>query len=281
MGKILFTNDRDGNDDVYVMNADGSNVTNLTNHPAHDGGGAFSWDGAKIAFNSLRDGNAEIYVMNTDGSNQTRLTTGTLHSSSAAWSPNGNKIAFIKGSSTPVAFMTPLPFPDEAFLMDANGSNQTQLTYFSSTPTPTSCTYPCRASIGGITWAPDSSKIALSYFGIHTMDPDVSGWAGMTKVPPSNSNFCPSWSPDGTKIAFIGPSTEIFVMDTNGGNITQLTAPTFAGFQPCWSPDGTKLAFTNAASPLAQVFVMDANGNNQVQLTFPPGRSYTANMVWR
>jgi Tol biopolymer transport system component len=281
MGKILFTNNRDGTDEVYVMNADGSNLTNLTNHPAYDSGGTFSWDGTKIAFSSPRDGNVEIYVMDSNGSNQTRLTTGTLNSFFPVWSPNGDKIAFIKGSSTPVAIMTPLPFPDEAFLMDANGSNQTQLTYFSSTPTPTSCTPPCQARIGGITWAPDNSKIALSYFGIQTMDPDVSGWAGIAKLPPSNNNRCPAWSPDGTKVAFVGAGTEIFTMDSNGGNIVQLTAPTSAGFQPSWSPDGTKLAFTKIVSLAAQVFVMDANGSNQVQLTFPPGRSYITNMAWR
>ena len=72
-GKIAFISNRDGNDEIYVMNADGSNQTRLTNNPAMIRP-SFSPDGSKIAFVSNRDGNYEIYVMNADGSNQTRLT---------------------------------------------------------------------------------------------------------------------------------------------------------------------------------------------------------------
>ena len=50
--------------DIFLMNADGSNLTNLTNHPDSDTGPVISPDGTKVLFNSFRDGNAEIYVMN-------------------------------------------------------------------------------------------------------------------------------------------------------------------------------------------------------------------------
>src|SRR5438132_14125627 len=73
-GKIAFTTNRDGNNEVYVMNADGSNPTNLTQSPAADEFPAWSPGGDKIAFKSDRDGNGEIYVMNVDGSRPTRLT---------------------------------------------------------------------------------------------------------------------------------------------------------------------------------------------------------------
>jgi Tol biopolymer transport system component len=75
-GKIAFSSDRDGNTEIYVMNAqDGSNQTNLTMNPAFDFDPSWSPDGTKIAFSSDRDGNTEIYVMNAqDGSNQARLT---------------------------------------------------------------------------------------------------------------------------------------------------------------------------------------------------------------
>src|SRR5207302_2193555 len=56
-GKIAFVSDRDGNFEIYVMDADGSNQTRLTNNPAHDGEPAWSPDGAKIVFVSQRDGN--------------------------------------------------------------------------------------------------------------------------------------------------------------------------------------------------------------------------------
>ncbi len=63
--RIAFDSDRDGNFEVYAMNADGSGVTRLTVRDAHDVGPAWSPDGRRIAFHSNReDGNWDIYVMN-------------------------------------------------------------------------------------------------------------------------------------------------------------------------------------------------------------------------
>ena len=62
-GKISFSSDRDGNREIYVMDAAGTNQTNLTNSAAQDYEPAWSPDGSKIAFRSDRDGNGEIYVM--------------------------------------------------------------------------------------------------------------------------------------------------------------------------------------------------------------------------
>src|SRR6266542_3810724 len=67
-GKIAFASNRDGNWEIYAMNADGSGQTDLTNNLANDTQPAWSADGQKLDFTSDRDGNEEIYVMNTDGS---------------------------------------------------------------------------------------------------------------------------------------------------------------------------------------------------------------------
>lgn len=76
-GKIAFASRRDGNDEIYVMDADGANPTRITFHPACDVGPAWSPDGARLAFTSRRDGNFEIYSMNADGTNVRRLTDRT------------------------------------------------------------------------------------------------------------------------------------------------------------------------------------------------------------
>jgi Tol biopolymer transport system component len=73
-GKIAFVSNRDGNNEIYVMDADGSNQTRLTNNSADDSSPAWSPDGARIVFVSNRDGNFLIYTMNANGSSQTRLT---------------------------------------------------------------------------------------------------------------------------------------------------------------------------------------------------------------
>ena len=83
-GRIVFTSERDGNGEIYVMNADGSGLTRLTNNPARDIEPSWSPDGRRMAFISGRDDadpehcppecNWEVYVMGMDGDRQTRLT---------------------------------------------------------------------------------------------------------------------------------------------------------------------------------------------------------------
>ncbi|NIV59296.1 MAG: hypothetical protein GWN48_28980, partial [Actinobacteria bacterium] len=73
--RIAFTSFRDGDGEIYVMNADGTGLTRLTNDPATDQDPVWSPDGSQIAFVSDRDGNDEIYVMNADdGGGLIRLT---------------------------------------------------------------------------------------------------------------------------------------------------------------------------------------------------------------
>jgi len=71
--KIAFQSDRDGDHEIYVMNADGTEVQQLTDNDDGDWVPVWSPDGNKIAFNSGRDGDHEIYVMNADGSNVVSL----------------------------------------------------------------------------------------------------------------------------------------------------------------------------------------------------------------
>jgi len=73
--KVVFSSDRHGNEEIYIMSADGTGQTNVTHHPADDDHPAFSPDGMTIVFRSDRDdGNDEIYIMAADGSGQTNLT---------------------------------------------------------------------------------------------------------------------------------------------------------------------------------------------------------------
>ena len=75
--KIVFTTNRDGNYEIYLMNTDGSGQTRLTSSSGDDMAPSWQLDGKRIAFDSNRDGNWNVYTMNTDGSGQTQLTTNT------------------------------------------------------------------------------------------------------------------------------------------------------------------------------------------------------------
>ncbi|HEX8072836.1 MAG TPA: S8 family serine peptidase [Pyrinomonadaceae bacterium] len=84
--KIAFASNRDdASYEIYVMNADGSNVRRLTNSPGADLAPAWSPDGSQLIFSSARDGNAELYVMNADGTGQTRLTNNAAADTEPAW----------------------------------------------------------------------------------------------------------------------------------------------------------------------------------------------------
>jgi Tol biopolymer transport system component len=87
--KIVFTSDRDGNEEIYISNPDGSKAVRLTKHPARDFAPSWSPDGKKIAFTTDRDGlyNEEIYVMNIDGSKQVNVSNNPTVDRDPVWSP--------------------------------------------------------------------------------------------------------------------------------------------------------------------------------------------------
>ncbi|HEY7734495.1 MAG TPA: hypothetical protein VIB07_06850, partial [Nitrososphaera sp.] len=117
-GIIAFYRGPDFSEEIYVMNSDGSDPTNVSNDPDSDSDPSISPDGTKIAFTRLSDGNYEIYVMNTDGSDQTNISNSPASDYYPNWSPDGSKIAFTRYDSTE---STP---NEQVWIMDADGDNQ-------------------------------------------------------------------------------------------------------------------------------------------------------------
>jgi Tol biopolymer transport system component len=91
---ILFDSTRDGNTEIYVMDADGSNQRRLTNDLGEDWGASWSPDGRLVSFNSTRTGTYEIYVMEADGSGVRQLTSDGQTNVTPTWSPDGSRIAY-------------------------------------------------------------------------------------------------------------------------------------------------------------------------------------------
>src|SRR5438093_10355678 len=110
-GRIAFVSDRDGNPEIYVMNADGTGLRRLTNNAASDGQPAWSPDGTKIAFVRGSGLGEEIYVVKSDGTGLKRLTNNGYFDETPAWSPDGTKIAFVSSADT----------YRHIYLMNANG----------------------------------------------------------------------------------------------------------------------------------------------------------------
>lgn len=132
---IAFTSNRDGNQEIYVIDADGEGLRRLTNAAGSDANPAFSPKGDRIAFESNRDGTPEIYVMNADGGEPTRLTNfsavptpSNVSVTKPTWSPKGDRIAFQRrvGAQGVRGHF-------EIYTMNADGSDVTQITV---TPSP-------------------------------------------------------------------------------------------------------------------------------------------------
>lgn len=107
------TSDRDGNWEIYGMNADGSNVRRLTDNEETDYFPAWSPDGASLAFSTRRDGNMEIYLMDAGGSNLLDLTNHEAVDIMPNWSPDGTQLAFRSDRDG----------NQEIYMMDADGGN--------------------------------------------------------------------------------------------------------------------------------------------------------------
>jgi TolB protein len=248
-GRIAFVTARDGNDEVYSMNADGTSPTRLTNDPAADTQPAWSPDGRRIAFVSFRDGNGEIYVMNADGTGQTRITNTAAGESSPTWSPDRKKIAFYSGDAP--CSIDSCNF--EIYSMNADGTGVTQLTnntVFDGHPR----------------WSPDGTRIAFDRFAdrrasdgtlrtdydLYTMNADGSNQVSLLSSENDRIRLG-DWSPDSTKIVFEWHDA-IYSIGSTGGQ-PGLVAACFVNIGcggdtgllsvPVFSPDGAEVAFSH------------------------------------
>lgn len=117
--KIAFSTDWGGDSQIYVMNADGSDLVSISYTVSPwDHNPVWSPDSRKIAFNSYRDGNYEIYVVNADGTGLINLTKNPVDEGEKVWSPDGTKIAFVSSRDGDSGI----------FLIDADGTNLIRLT---------------------------------------------------------------------------------------------------------------------------------------------------------
>jgi dipeptidyl aminopeptidase/acylaminoacyl peptidase len=261
-GKIVFRANRDGNAEIYTMNADGTNRVDLTRNPAEDVDPRWSPDGTRIVFASNRSGNYEIYTMNADGSGLTRLTYTSTDNRRPAWTADGH-ILFHSGT-----------FPNRAiYRINVDGSGLQQLT-----PASSDNAYP--------TASPRGDRIAFSSLRsgsqrLYTMNSSGGAVQLVTPAPPGpeTSDVEANWSPRGNDLVFVrfdsSNGSDLYAVHTDGSDLRQLTnTPDRIEFEPAWSPDGTKIVF-HACSGLGTpeqhcaIYTMNSDGSGETEISTP------------
>ncbi len=264
--RIVFSWNRDGDFDLFVMDADTQQVVSpLTDNTASDITPVWSPDGTRIAFASNVNNNFEIYVLNPSTGESDVLTTNSWDDLYPAWSPDGKKIAFTTNRDSNW----------DIYVMDANGKNLKRLT---NDP----------VYEGNPVWSPDGTRIAYvegldAKRDIKVMDADGSNSQVLTTLATS-ADFSPVWSPSGDQIAFVSNRSgnpDIFVVDATCIGATgdvcdqqavNLTASNQGVDQdPAWSPDGQQLVFVSDSASVSDIYTIDANGSNITRITSSDG----------
>lgn len=249
--KIAFTSNRDGAKNIYVMNADGSNVVRLTDGSTAEDVPVWSPDGTKILFGSMRDGNLEIYIMNADGSEQKRLTfNSVVDGGPARFSPDGQKIVFSRSAANEGDAY----YNFDIYTMNVDGSDVRQLTFDPEYD-------------AGPHWSPDGARIAFlsardKNYDVFTMNPDGSDQVNLTK---DKAHQSPNgWTPDSKQIFYNaqptqqGASNQLGLMNADGSNRRLITSFPDKTFHISYSAVAGKMVFSLTKDGNYEIYTMEA-----------------------
>jgi len=244
-GAITFHSTRDGSFHIYVMQADGSDVRQLTHSESLDFDPVWSPNGRQIEFGRCCTG--ALVIMNEDGTGERTIAE---NAGVGPWSPNGTQIAFGRDG--------------DVFVMNIDGSDLKQLTNNAALDFPTG-------------WSPDGKQILFQSERdgnreLYVMNVDGSAVTRLTNDPASDEGDHAGWSPDGKQIVFSSRRADgnlhIFVMNTDRSGVRQVTpAGPYDDDDPYWAPDGKKIAFQSTRDGDEDIYVVNADGTGLVQLT--------------
>ena len=268
--KILFTSARDGNWEVYIMNPDGSEQVNLTQHPSEDLQAVWSPTGEQILFISDRGGIRDLYLMDPDGSNVRRVFKKETDRRDPAWSPDGKQIAYVSIDwdriKSPIYIAT---------IGEQEAESIVEGFFPAWSPDGTEIAY--------VAFLPASHSRQVTLIDVHTkrkrrlLPKKAMDWQND-----------PSWSATGDKLIFswnknpLPPDHKpgdnwplgwadketIYIVNRDGTGLQQLVAEAGPSAKaPELSPNGDEILYTQEIKGRLQIFKVDVNSGIQTQLT--------------
>ncbi len=221
--EIAFCSNRAGGFQIWTMNADGTGLRQVTTSV----GASFTFpdfspDRRTLVFAGTATASAaddDVYTIHADGTGLTRLTSGAGNNDYPSYSPDGRKIVFISDRTG----------AEQIWVMNADGSHQTQLTHsgVNDDEVPE--------------WSPDGRRIAYQEGDppngrILVMNADGTGSRQLTSGP--GSDFGPAWSPDGRQIAFVrnlgGGDRSVWLMGATGSDVHRVLPTPQTAYVPTW-----------------------------------------------
>jgi len=248
--KIVFISNRDGNDELYMMDYDGHNQIRLTFNKTRDYMPAWSTDGKTIVYTAYNNEKAALYLYNPfEG--QRSLITDHGTSFGADFSYNGEKIAFCS---------TEDESNSEIYVSDSSGKGIKRLTYNNAIDTAPS-------------WSPNNREIAftsdrLGSPQIYIMDAEGSNVRRRSFG--GNYHDAPAWAPTGDRIVYVSRVAAVFdlyVLNLRTDRIIKLTEGYSRNESPSWSPDGRHIIFSSNRTGTIQIYSIDYDGSHMRRLT--------------
>lgn len=247
--KLVFTSNRDGNEEIYLMDYDGNRQTRITYNEDLDMLPSWSLDKEKILYTSYRKGNPDLYMFYLYTGKTELVSTGQANYS-ADWSREGDLIVYTSTRSGNA----------EIYIKDMKTRKEKQVTFNRAIDTSPS-------------WSPNSREIAfISDRGgsaqVYIMDAEGSNVRRITTE--GTRHDSPEWSPDGSQLAYtlmIGSGIDIYIYNLKNNSISKLTEDARRNENPTWSPDGRHIVFTSNRSGTSQLYTVDYDGSNLRQLT--------------
>ncbi len=270
--KILFMGQDGYKSDIFVVNHDGTNLTNLTeseNDP--EANPMWSSDGQYIVYSKIEETGSNIYTMNSDGSNKINRTNNQYFNLRPAWSPDNNTIGYcsiqIGGliREIPTVIST-LELPNSMLTV-----HETTTEHYSE--------------VYNLEFSPtDNDRVLYTISGgtelaLFTMDISTNQ---RTKLTDSNSNAAyGAFSPDGSRIVYMSNASgsfDIWVMNSDGSGKAQLTDTPDTEWMPSWSPDGYKIVYYTDPDldNNLEIFIMNMDGTGRTRLTNSEGNDIFA-----